>query len=111
MQNNLRSSIVPFRIGMAAYSRAQPQPSIFSHVIKRMRSVDMDRGACTSGGWCSVPASRPLTKSDSSNQRGADDATSKSAATGYAQALKDYLFVPRTNVSGRDVNIAAPISF
>ncbi|KAK2174974.1 hypothetical protein NP493_761g01001 [Ridgeia piscesae] len=91
---------------MAVVSRAQSPPSLFSHVIKRMCTVEMDRAACTSG-----LESHSLPKSKSGNKRGADDVTVKSTRTGYAQALKDYLLMPRTTVSGRDVNITAPISF
>ena len=92
---------------MAVVSRAQSPPSLFSHVIKRMCTVEMDRAACTSG-----LATHSLPKSESGTKRGADDViTGKSTRTGYAKALKDYLFMPRTSVSGRDVNITAPISF
>lgn len=76
-----------------------------------MCTVEMERGAYTSGSCCDGPKTQSLSKSESVRKRGTDDVSGKSTRTGYAQALKDYLFVPRTCVSGRDVNIVAPISF
>ena len=96
---------------MAAYSRVQSEPTVFSHLIRRMRAVEMDRAACPSVAWCARPSTPALANTDSSMTLGADDYTGKSMRTGYAQALKDYLFTPRPSVTGRDVNIAAPISF